>query len=269
MIKNFAAIVLAGGKGTRLAGGLPSPKPKVLSEIAGRPLIAYTLDILKELSLEEIIIVVGHKASEVKKVVGQSYISTEKQASRCNRDDYKFAIQKERLGTGHAAATGLAEVSSDIRDVLVINGDDSAFYKPETIQKILNKHVGKGSTITFVTLELENPAGLGRVIRDGEKVIGIVEEKIASKEEKKIKEINDGVYCFRRTWLEENLPKIKKSPVGEYYLVDLIGLATSQGEKVGVFKLEDPLEWRGVNTPEELKLADSLMRERLAHASQR
>ena len=253
-MKNFAAIVLAGGKGTRLSGGLPSPKPKVLYEIAGRPLITYTLDLLKKLSLEEIIVVVGHKASEVKKVVGQGY---------------KFAIQRERLGTGHAAAVGLTKVSSDIRDVLVINGDDSAFYKPGTIQKVLNKHVGKGNTITFVTLELENPSGLGRVLRDGERVIGIVEEKAASEEEKRIKEINDGVYCFRRSWLEENLPKIKKSPVGEYYLVDLIGMAASQGEKVGVFKLEDPSEWCGVNTPEELKLADSLMRERLAHANQK
>ena len=253
-MKNFAAIVLAGGKGTRLSGGLPSPKPKVLYEIAARPLIAYTLDLLKKLSLEEIIVVVGYKASEVKKVVGQGY---------------KFAIQRERLGTGHAAAVGLTKVSYNIRDVVVINGDDSAFYKPDTIQKVLNKHVGKGNTITFVILELEDPSGLGRVIRDGEKVIGIVEDKIASEEEKRIKEINDGVYCFRRSWLEENLPKIKKSPVGEYYLVDLISLAVSQGEKVGVFKLDDPSEWLGVNTPEELKRADSLMRERLAHASQK
>ena len=253
-MKNFSAIVLAAGEGTRLAGGLPSPKPKVLYKIAGRPLVLYALDLLKKLGLEEIIIVVGHKASEVKRTVGQGY---------------KFAIQRERLGTGHAAAVGLKKVSVDARNVLVINGDDSAFYKLDTIQKVLNKHVGKGNTITFVTLELENPSGLGRVVRKGEKVVGVVEEKIASSKEKKIKEINDGVYCFRRSWLEENLPKIKKSPVGEYYIVDLIGLAVSQGEKVGVFKLEDPSEWRGVNMPEELELADLLMKERLTHVNQR
>lgn len=253
-MKKFAAIVLAAGKGTRLAGGEPSPKPKVLCEIAGRPLIAYTLGLLKKTGLEEIIIVVGHKASEVKNVVGKGY---------------KFAVQRRRLGTGHAAAVGLSEVSSKPREVLVINGDDSAFYKLETIQKVLNKHVGKGNTITFVSLELENPSGLGRVVRDGERVLGIVEEKDASEKQKKIKEINDGVYCFRRDWLENNLPKIKKSGSGEYYLVDLIGLAISQGEKVGVFKLDDPSEWRGVNTPEELELADSLMKGRLAHANQK
>jgi len=254
MIKNFAAIVLAAGKGTRLAAGAPSPRPKVLYEIAGRPLIAYTLDLLKSLGLREIVIVVGHKALEVKNVVGKG----------C-----KFAVQRKRLGTGHATAVGFSKVSSKPRTVLVINGDDSAFYKPETIQKVLNKHVGKGNTITFVTLEVENPSGLGRTIRDGERVVGIVEEKDASEKQKKIKEINDGVYCFRRGWLENNLPKIKKSPVGEYHLVDLIGLAISQGERVGVFKLGDPSEWRGVNTPQELELADSLMRKRLTHADQK
>ncbi|OGY21657.1 MAG: hypothetical protein A2126_01920 [Candidatus Woykebacteria bacterium GWB1_45_5] len=253
-MENFAAIVLAAGKGTRLAGGTPSPKPKVLYELAGRPMIAYTLSLLKKVGAEEIVVVVGYKAAEVKKVAGEGY---------------KFATQSKQLGTGHAVSVGLSQVTSSAGNILVVNGDDSAFYNPETIQKVLNKHVGKGGVVTFVSLDVEDPTGLGRVIREEERVIGIIEEKIASSEQKKIKEVNDGVYVFRRSWLGENLPKIKKSPVGEYYLVDLVSLAVLQGEEVGVFKLLNTDEWRGVNTKEELIAADRLMRERLKNASQK
>jgi bifunctional N-acetylglucosamine-1-phosphate-uridyltransferase/glucosamine-1-phosphate-acetyltransferase GlmU-like protein len=253
MIGNFAAIVLAAGKGTRLAEGHPSPIPKVLYEIAGRPIVSYTLELLKKVGFEEIVIVVGYKAGDVKRVVGSGF---------------KFAIQDKRLGTGHAAKIGLANVSPGKKEILIINGDDSAFYKVSTLQKILNKHVGRGDTITFVILRLENPTGLGRAIRRNGEVVDIIEEKDATSAQKKIKEINDGVYVFNRGWLEQNLPNIKKSKMGEYYLVDLIRAAVAQGKKVGTFVLEDSGEWRGVNTPEELKIADKLMRERISDASE-
>jgi bifunctional UDP-N-acetylglucosamine pyrophosphorylase/glucosamine-1-phosphate N-acetyltransferase len=217
-------------------------------------MITYTLGLLRKLDLAETVVVVGYQAAEVKKVVGAGY---------------KFAVQTKQLGTGHAVATGLSKVSPKIKNILVINGDDSAFYKPETIQKVLRKHIGKGSTVTFVSLQLADPTSLGRVIRHGKKVIGIIEEKAASSAQKKIKEVNDGVYVFRRAWLAENLPKIKKSPVGEYYIVDLIGLAVQQEEPIAVFKLADTSEWKGVNTPEELAAADKLMRERLKNVSQK
>lgn len=245
-MKEFASIVLAAGKGTRFAGGTPSPKPKVLYEIGGRPMISYSLDLLKKLGLGEIIIVVGHQAEKVKELAGAGF---------------KFALQDKRLGTGHAAKVGLAQVSSKAETVMVLNGDDSAFYKEETLKKVVEKHFSEANTITFITLEPTDPTGLGRIIRENGQVVEIVEEKDATEQQKKIKEINDGVYVFGRSWLERNLPSIKKSPVGEYYLVDLIRLAVSQGEKVEAFKLSDPSEWRGVNTPEELKAADRYMRE--------
>jgi len=249
-MEKFAAIVLAAGKGTRLADGAPSPMPKVLYELAGRPMIAYTLDLLRNLGLKEIVVVVGYKAAEVEEIAGP---------------EYKFATQTEQLGTGHAASAGLSKISPSVSNVLVVNGDDSAFYQSETIKNVLNKHIGKGNTITFVSVETTDPTGFGRVIREGEKVVGIIEEKVADKKQKKIKEVNDGLYVFRRDWLEDNLSNIKKSPVGEYYLVDLISLAVSQNEEVGTFKLSDTSEWQGVNTPEELAAADRLMRERRKH----
>ncbi|MCH7541314.1 NTP transferase domain-containing protein [Patescibacteria group bacterium] len=243
-MKNLAAIVLAAGKGTRLASGAPSPKPKVMYEIGGKPMVLYTLDILRKLGLEEIVIVVGHKASDVVKTVGEGF---------------KFATQEKRLGTAHAVSIGLQKVSGDKTEVIVLNGDDSAFYKVETIKKVLNKHIGKGNTITFVSLQTKDPKGLGRVIRKGGRVVSIVEDKVATKEQKKIREINDGVYVFKKEWLKNNLPTIKKSPVGEYYLVDLISLAVSQEKNVDAFKLSDSSEWFGVNTPEELTAANTQM----------
>jgi bifunctional N-acetylglucosamine-1-phosphate-uridyltransferase/glucosamine-1-phosphate-acetyltransferase GlmU-like protein len=254
MIGNFAAIVLAAGRGTRLAEGYPSPAPKVLYKIADRPMISYTLDLLKKLGLEEIIIVVGHKAEDVKREVGTGF---------------KFAIQDKRLGTGHAAKIGLSLVSAGKKEILVINGDDSAFYKLGTLQKVINKHVGRDNTITFVVLRLENPTGLGRVIRRNSEVVDIIEERDTTSKQKEIKEINDGVYVFNRKWLEKKLPLVKKSKVGEYYLVDLIKMAVAQGKKVGTFVLEDSSEWRGVNTPEELKVADRMMRDRKRDASKK
>ncbi len=254
MIENFAAVVLGAGKGTRLAEGQPSPMPKVLYKIAGRPMISYTIGLLKKLGLDEIVIVVGHKAEDVKREVGTGF---------------KFAIQEKRLGTGHAAKTGLSQVSAGKNEILVINGDDSAFYKLASLQKVLNKHVGKGNTITFVTLELEDPTGLGRVIRKNGEVVDIIEEKDATSEQKKIKEVNDGVYAFNRVWLEKNLSLIKKSKAGEYYLVDLIRMAVGQEEKVRAFVLEDASEWHGVNTPQELAEADRLMKERISNAAEK
>jgi bifunctional UDP-N-acetylglucosamine pyrophosphorylase/glucosamine-1-phosphate N-acetyltransferase len=131
------------------------------------------------------------------------------------------------------------------------------------------KHIGKANTITFVSLKLENPFGLGRVIRENGEVVDIIEEKDADSTQKAIKEINDGIYIINRSWLELNLPALKKSKVGEYYLVDLVKAAVSQGKKVGTFKLEDTSEWCGVNTPEELDEADRLMRKRIEDASKK
>ncbi|MEX0621741.1 MAG: sugar phosphate nucleotidyltransferase [Candidatus Woykebacteria bacterium] len=254
MGNNFAAVILAAGKGTRLAQGASSPRPKVLYEIAGKPLIAHTLRVLNKIGPNEVVIVVGHKAKDVIEAVGVGY---------------KFAIQKQRLGTGHAAKVGLNELSSEAEDVLIINGDDSAFYRPDTIKSLLEKHLNEQNTITFITLEPEDPTGLGRIVRKNGELIGIVEEKVASAEQKKIREINDGAYVFNLGWLERTIKKLKKSAVGEYYLTDLIDLALTEDKRVSTLKLSDPNEWKGVNTPAELVEADKQMRDRDKNASEK
>lgn len=176
-----------------------------------------------------------------------------------------FAEQKRALGTGQAAATGLKKVPEDIKTLVVLNGDDSAFYKSETIKNIIKTHIQKKAVITFVSLIKEDPKGLGRVIRDRKgNLKAVVEEKEATARQKEIKEVNDGLYVFNRIWLSRNLARIKKSKAGEYYIVDLVEIALRQGRNVEVYKLKDVNQWQGVNTQKELEEADRKMKQILA-----
>lgn len=244
--KDIAVIIFAAGKGTRMN----SFTPKVLREIAGRPMISYTLENLRKSGLREIIVVVGYKMNRV-------IMET---AGSC-----KFAYQEKLLGTADAAYQGLLKTSDNIKTVVAMNGDDSAFYKPETIKEIINSHYQNQAVISFVSLIKENPEGLGRVVRDKKgKLLSIVEEKEANISEKRIKEVNDGLYVFNKEWLQKNIKKVKKSSSGEYYIVDLIKQALKQTNKVNVFKLQNSDEWQGVNTREQLKEANYKMLKRLS-----
>jgi UDP-N-acetylmuramoyl-L-alanyl-D-glutamate--2,6-diaminopimelate ligase len=238
-----AVIVMAAGLGTRMNSSFP----KVLQKIAGRPMISYTLQDLRRARLSKIVVVVGYKKDKVVNEV---------------KGAVDFAVQEKRLGTAHAAGKGLKKLKGKGKRVVVLNGDDSAFYRPETIKKIIKMHDETEAVITFVSLVKDNPTGLGRVLRDKEgNIAGIVEEKDADSAQKKIKEVNDGLYVFDKKWLADNLKKVKKNKAsGEYYLVDLVRIALDSGGKVEVFKLTDPSQWQGVNTKEQLKKADKKMR---------
>ncbi|HJY99052.1 MAG TPA: Mur ligase family protein [Patescibacteria group bacterium] len=245
--KRLSAVILAAGKGTRMG----SVRPKILSEICGRPLISYTLTNLREAKVGEIIAVVSYRKREVIREINGAV---------------KFAVQKNpKGGTANAVLSALPKVSFDAQEVMVLYGDDTAFYTPETISEVIKKHFESHSTLTFVTLTKDNPTGLGRIIRDKDgEVEGIVEEKDATLEQRKIKEVNDGLYIFKKDWLKKNLPNVKKSSVTkEYYLVELIKTAIDQKEKVTAYKLPDDREWQGVNTPEELARAEEKMKEKL------
>ncbi|MFH1971806.1 MAG: sugar phosphate nucleotidyltransferase, partial [Patescibacteria group bacterium] len=244
--KDIAAIIFAAGKGTRMG----SFTPKVLREVAGRPMISFSLETLRRSAFKEIVLVVGYKKEQVmKETAGAS----------------KFALQEKPLGTADAAAKGLTKIGDNINTVVALNGDDSAFYKPQTIKKIINSHYDSNAVVSFVSLIKENPEGLGRVVRNKKgELVSIIEEKEADSQEKQIKEVNDGLYVFNKKWLEENIGKVKKSPAGEYYIVDLIKLALKQNKKVNVFKLQNSDEWQGVNNPSQLKEANSKMLKRLS-----
>ena len=236
---DFSAIILAAGVGKRMN----SEKSKVLHKIGTKPMIQKTVETLENLAPHQIIVV----------------------ANRANKDELKsvipnttIVIQDKPLGTADATAIGLQQVSPpSIRDIAVLYGDDTAFYSPETIKHVFNFHQKSKAKITFVTIKRENPERLGRIIRSGEKLLGIIEDKDATEEQKKIREVNDGLYFFDKSYLKANIHKLKPSrTTGELYITDLIALALENHQKVETYKLDNEAEWHGINTQVELAKAN-------------
>ncbi len=243
----IAAVILAAGSGTRLNSGLPSEKPKILYEVAGRPMVAYTLDLLKSLDIAETVMVIGYQAELVEETF---------------KGQVKFAIQQERLGTAHAAKVGEEQISSDFTHLLIIQGDDSAFYKKETIERFIDQ--AKDYKIAFTTVKLPDPGAFGRVIRnENNEIIAIVEKESATVEQKNINEVNAATYFVEREWFNEHYLKLRPSKVGkgEIIMTDLIGEAFKNGDKVLGFEVPQK-EWVGINTAEELQRANDLMKDK-------
>lgn len=241
MKTKLAGVILAAGKGSRMKSKAYN---KVTLLLGNKPMVVHGVDLLSRLQISPIIVVVGFAKESVKKLITGNVI---------------FAEQKKRLGTAHALQTALKVFPEGISDVLVIQGDDSAFYKEEVVRKLISLHKENNNSLTFLTVELGNPEGLGRIIRDGKgQVIAIVEEKDATDSQRLIREINPACYVFSLTFLKKYLPYVTKSPTtGEYYLVSLIELAIKNKEKMGVVK-GGGIIWRGVNTKEEFKEAQAL-----------
>ncbi len=240
-MSKIGGVILAAGKGTRMNSTTVN---KVALPLAGKPMIVHALDLLESLNVDPVIIVVGFAKESVMSKVTKKVI---------------YAEQLERLGTAHAVETALVQLPEGVENILVIQGDDSAFYEEEALRKMIDVHLSNNNGLTFLTVELSNPTGLGRVVRDEEgKVLKIVEEKDATDEIREVKEINAACYVFNVSFLRKYLPFVEKSPVtGEYYLVSLIEVAQKNKEKFEAIK-GGLVSWRGVNTPEELLEAEKL-----------
>lgn len=248
-MKNIGAIVLAAGKGTRINAKLIN---KVLYPLAGKPMIGYAEDLLKGIDVSPIVVVVGFKKEKLMKYLdgGSGYI---------------FVNQGRLLGTGDAVKKAIKALPNSAKDTLVLYGDHSAFYKPKMVKDFIKYHRKTKAVMSFLTVERKNPKGYGRIIRDMDgKVLGIREQKDANAQEKKIKEINTGAYCFKVNFLTKYLPKINKNPIkGEYYLTDLVALAINDKLTVEAVKINDELISLGINSLQELKEADRQMKKLL------
>ena len=240
-MKKIAAIILAGGKGKRMKS---KDINKVVVPLGDKQMILHTVGRLKELLIGPIIVVVGFAKESVIKALDGEVV---------------FAEQSKRLGTSHAVMCAIKRVPKDINTVLVLNGDDSAFYTKGIIKKLIDTHLKENAALSFLTIMVDNPIGLGRVMRDNNgKVIGIVEEKDATAKQRKITEINPACYIFEMSFLKKYLKQVKKSEVtGEYYLTSLIDIAIKNNEKLETVK-GGKITWRGINTPEDLKEAERL-----------
>ncbi|MCF6277093.1 MAG: NTP transferase domain-containing protein [Candidatus Magasanikbacteria bacterium] len=238
--KKVGVVILAGGRGARLNC---TEIPKVMCPIGDKPIISYIVDTLFQIGFEKssISLVVGFKREKVEEYFGEGFI---------------YAHQKEQLGTGHAAYVGMQKLPKEIEIVLVLNGDDSAFYKKESLVNFIQSHLENNATISLLTTELDHPIGYGRVIRKNNS-FKIIEKEYLTEEQEKVQEISTGTFVFDRFWYEgvfPNMPKMRA--INEYGIPAAIMMARDENKKIQAVLLEDRKEWYGVNKPHELEEAN-------------
>jgi len=240
-------LILAAGLGTRMQ----SAKAKVLHELGGRPLIAHVCRTAQALNPRKIFVVLGQQASEVEKAV----------RSTLPDDLSGFVLQVEQHGTGDAVMAARAELENARSTLLVLYGD-VPLVRAETLAKFVAHHRSSQAASSILSVRLENPFGYGRIVRDEEnRFLKIVEQKDASVEQRQIREINSGIYCFDTVKLFSALSRVKPAnQQGEYYLTDVAGILLSDGEQVDVYLHEDSREVAGVNTRADLAEFENLLR---------
>src|SRR5262245_20325394 len=237
---------MAAGLGTRMI----SNRAKVLHELGGLPLITHVSRTAQTLGPRSIIVVVGHQADEVEKVVREEV-----------GDLAAFALQAEQRGTGDAVESARRLLENSDSTLMILSGD-VPLIKSDTLLKLLEHHRNTNSDCSILTVRLENPTGYGRVIRDDQGAfLRIVEQKDASDEERQVKEINSGIYCFDTRKLFKALRSVKPTnQQGEYYLTDAPAILLHEGGTVTCCLHSDAREVSGINTRAELAEFENLLR---------
>ena len=237
---------MAAGLGTRMK----SNRAKVLHEMGGAPLIAYVVRAAQALEPRSIIVIVGHQAEEVERA---ALAEVGELAS--------FVVQEEQRGTGDAVESARSLLENSDSLVLVLSGD-VPMIRVETLQRLIEHHNNTGAACSILSVRLENPTGYGRIVRDESGAFRkIVEQRDATEEERQVREINSGIYCFEANELYRALRKVEpKNDQGEYYLTDVAEIILASGGGVSVFVINDPREVSGVNTRAELAEFENLIR---------
>lgn len=236
-------IVLAAGKGVRMHASIP----KVLQQAAGMTLLDWVLGAVSHIHPEEIAVVVGHQADEVRAVLPDGTTSP---------------LQEPQHGTGHAARVGLDSLSGTSGHIVIVPGD-MPLITGEALKSLVAHHVSQNASATVMSVEVADAHGYGRIVRDGDSVLGIVEESDASDEQKAIREVNTSVYVFDGSDLNDALDQITTDNAqAEYYLTDVIGILAGAGKNVTVLSV--PAEMGlGVNTNTQLAEAADALRQRI------
>lgn len=250
-MSNRYAIILAAGQGTRMKSKLY----KVLHPVCGKPMVQHVVEQVNQLQIKEMVTIIGHGAEKVQECLGEA----------C-----QYALQAEQLGTAHAVMQAESVLGSREGTTLVICGD-TPLITAETMHSLVSLHEEAGAKATVLTAYTEQPAGYGRVIRNEQGFVEkIVEHKDASAEERAVKEINTGTYCFDNQALFQALKQVSNENVqNEYYLPDVIEILKAVGESVTAFQTEDFEETLGVNDRLALSQAEQTMRTRINEAHMR
>ncbi|MGC3953021.1 MAG: bifunctional UDP-N-acetylglucosamine diphosphorylase/glucosamine-1-phosphate N-acetyltransferase GlmU [Propionicimonas sp.] len=226
-----AVVIMAAGAGTRMKSAIP----KVLHRLAGRSMISFAVDAASALEPEQLVVVVGHGREQVEAHLAEV------------APQVRIALQERPLGTGDAVRSGMAVLQGITGEVVVTSGD-VPLLTGQTLTELVRAHRSQGNDVTLLTAVVPDPTGYGRIVRDGENVARIVEQKDATAEEAAIEEINAGIYVFDATLLAEGLAGLQaKNAQGELYLTDVIGHAVGAGRRVGAQILDDHLQTEGVN----------------------
>ena len=243
----ISAIVLAAGMGTRMKSGLV----KVMHPVAGPPMIAWPVAAAFEAGVAGCVLVVGHQEEKVR-------------AYFAGREEVSFALQPEPLGTGHAVCCAMPRLNGPASTVLILCGD-TPLITAETLRGMLQAHEASGAAVTVMTATLPDPTGYGRIVKGADAgITAIIEEKDASADERRIREVNAGVYCVDRPFLERALGSLDcNNAQGEYYLTEVVRQAASQGLKCVSFTVADPEEITGVNDRVQLAEAARVLRGRI------
>ena len=251
--QNFSVLTLAAGKATRFK----SEHSKMLHRLAGRPLGEYMLRTALAAEPERTYMVIGHEAEEVRKTF--------------ERPELTFIVQTEQLGTGHALMVSRYELERCPSATLVVLVGDAPLLRAETLHALVGAHVKAHAAATVLTTQLENPRGYGRIVRSsGDRVRAIIEEKVATPAQRKIKEVNCGMLCFSREKLLDHLDQLSADNTQkEYLLTDLVEIFNRHHEKVVAFPVADSREVLAVNDRVELAEIEKILRLRKAEALMR
>jgi UDP-N-acetylglucosamine diphosphorylase/glucosamine-1-phosphate N-acetyltransferase len=249
----LVTVILAAGQGKRMQD---PTKPKVLYELAGKPLVGHVLELAKSVDSERTIVIIGYGREKVKEYIESISPSTE------------YAVQEPLLGTGHALQQTTPLLNNFDGNILVLYGDVPLLQK-ETIEKLLASHIDSGARASILTAIFDSPAGYGRIVRsiDNKHLQAIVEDRDASPEVKLIKEINSGIYVFDAKTLFQFLDKLKTdNDQKEYYLTDVFSMivAAYGDSSVALSVAELPIEVSGVNTKDQLSALEEYYLESLS-----
>jgi bifunctional UDP-N-acetylglucosamine pyrophosphorylase / glucosamine-1-phosphate N-acetyltransferase len=239
-MSNPVAVVLAAGKGTRMK----SDRPKVLCEALGRPLIDYVIDSLQRADVGRILVVVGYRGDDVRQALA-------------GRRGVEFVEQSQQLGTGHAVQVCRDSLDGHAGPVLIVAGD-SPLIQTDSVQRLLSEHQSGRPACILGTLHKADPSGLGRILRDElGRFLGIVEEKDATEDQRRITEVNMSTYVFHGPELLHSLQRLRAdNRQQEYYLTDCPGILRAEGKDVRALAVLQPCEALSVNTLDELAVVE-------------
>ena len=243
-----AVIILAAGEGKRMKSALP----KVLHEVAGRSLLGHVIEAAAHIEPEHVVVVIGHGREQVAAHLAEvaPWVLT--------------VVQEEQRGTGHAVRVALQDLVSrgaELSGPIVVVTGDTPLLRGETLSELMATH---SAACTVLTARIPDPSGYGRIVRSGDAVTAIVEDRDATDEQKSIDEINSGMYAFDAAGLRESIGRLSSDNAqGEEYLTDVIGMLTADGLRVDAFIAPDPDDIRGVNDRVQLAAAAAIMRDRI------